>query len=297
MARAQFWNEIRLSDYDFGEVLSEALGLSFNDNVNLVFRGSTYQDQVSVTSQDIDGTLLDQWWLGKDLTVTPFGEVTGGKLTGIVNWFQETGSSVWYYNAFVTGFSVSAVKVAQAAMTVDKSDDLALIRQILSKDDTLLLSDDNDEVFGWSGDDYIGGGRGKDTLAGNTGNDSIYGDAGNDSLLGGDNDDLVSGGADHDRVSGGSGNDTLYGGRGNDTLLGDGGQDDFVFATGDGKDRIVGFQDGLDLIVITKGAESFAEIVFTVKSNGDAVASFADVQITFAGITPGQLTDADFLFV
>lgn len=297
MARGQFWDQIRLSAYDFGEVIDEAGGIFFNDNTNLVFRGSTYQDQVSVVSQDIDGTTWDQWWLGKDMTVGAFGELTGGKLTGIVNWFQEAGTSSWYYNAFVVGFSVSAAKVAEAAMTADKADDLAMLRRMLAKDDNFYLSDYDDEMFGWTGNDVISGGKGKDTLAGNTGNDSLYGEAGNDSLLGGDNDDLVSGGADHDRVSGGSGDDTLYGGRGNDTLLGDGGQDDFVFATGDGNDRIIGFQDGQDRIVITKGAEAFAEIVFTVKTNGDLVASFADVQITLVGISASLITEADFLFV
>lgn len=297
MARGQFWDQIRLSAYDFGEQIAEAQGIFFHDNANQIFKGTTYQDYVSVVSVEPDGTTLDQWWMGKDLTVGAFGELTGGKLTGIVNWFQEPGSSDWFYNAYVVGFSVSATLVAAAAMTASHTDDLAILRKMLAKDDNFYLSDYDDEMFGWTGNDVISGGQGKDTLAGNTGNDSLYGEAGNDSLLGGDNDDVVSGGADHDKVAGGAGNDTIYGGRGNDTLWGDGGDDDFVFATGDGKDKIIGFEDGHDRFVITKGATSFAEIVFTAKVNGDAVVSFADVQITVVGVSKELLTEADFLFV
>ena len=69
-----------------------------------------------------------------------------------------------------------------------------------------------------------------DTLKGGAGNDTLSGLAGNDSL---------SGAAGNDSLDGGAGADTLQGGTGNDTLVGGTGNDTYLFAKGDGQDRIV----------------------------------------------------------
>ena len=71
-------------------------------------------------------------------------------------------------------------------------------------------------------------------IIGGKGNDSLYGRAGNDSIVGN---------AGNDKLYGSNGNDTLVGGTGNDTLWGDAGADTFIYASGDGNDIILGFDD------------------------------------------------------
>ncbi len=85
------------------------------------------------------------------------------------------------------------------------------------------------------------GGRGADTLYGGAGSDSILGNAGNDKLFGE---------AGSDTLVGGAGSDTLTGGKGNDSLWGDAGKDTFLYALGDGRDVIFGFENN-DLLQIT----------------------------------------------
>ncbi len=99
----------------------------------------------------------------------------------------------------------------------------------------------NDLLWGGAGADSINGGLGNDKIWGSTGNDTLLGNAGNDSLLGGEGDD---------KLWGGSGNDTLTGEGGNDTLWGGTGADTFLYADGDGKDTISGFDD-TDMLQIT----------------------------------------------
>ena len=78
----------------------------------------------------------------------------------------------------------------------------------------------------------------------------MFGQDGNDSLSGGNGADTLSGGAGNDILRGGAGNDSLVGGTGNDSLWGNAGADTFVYASGDGKDIIYGFESG-DLLQIT----------------------------------------------
>ncbi|WP_316013317.1 hypothetical protein [Roseobacter sp. HKCCA0434] len=115
----------------------------------------------------------------------------------------------------------------------------------------------SDTLDGGDGDDTLDGGYQDDQLAGGRGDDRLEGGYGCDTLEGGDGADLVDGGYDDDVLSGGAGADTLQGDYGNDTLIGgsgadilDGGYgtDTFVFASGDGRDTITGFEAGDDLI-------------------------------------------------
>ncbi len=163
----------------------------------------------------------------------------------------------------------------------------------------------------------IGGGQGRDVLrnienvngsgfadrlTGNAGNNVLNGAAGNDTLSGGAGRDQLSGGAGADRLLGGAGNDTLNGGAGNDTLTGGVGADVFVFAVGNGADRITDWQDGTDVIRIVSGNwqgeryDSFDDLSIT-QSAGNAVVSFGGTTITLAGIGSGQLDASDFIFV
>ena len=132
-------------------------------------------------------------------------------------------------------------------------------------DDHLFGGENADDLSGGKGNDFLDGGAGKDNLfeldEDGEGADILYGRAGDDTLDGGKGDDILDGGDDNDVMTGGDGNDILRGGDGIDTLYGDGGagkpgddileggvgndklnggggSDMYVFAMGDGQDRI-----------------------------------------------------------
>jgi Ca2+-binding RTX toxin-like protein len=135
-------------------------------------------------------------------------------------------------------------------------------------DDVVSLGKGDDRADGGSGDDVILGDKGRDTITGGTGNDGVFGDegddqvdgglgddtvgggAGQDVVTGGAGDDLVDGGAGHDIVLAGSGDDTIFGGAGQDQLSGGSGRDTFVFESGFGKDVVLDFQRGQDMLQI-----------------------------------------------
>ncbi|MEL7098215.1 MAG: calcium-binding protein [Pseudomonadota bacterium] len=123
----------------------------------------------------------------------------------------------------------------------------------------------NDFLTGRSGDDTLFGGTGEDTVIGGAGDDVLFGDSGNDVLNGQGGNDAINGGFGDDRMRGGNGDDTLTPGSGSDILRGDAGQDVFVFdsvtdtGTGATRDRIIGWEDGADLIDLSGfGALTFS---------------------------------------
>jgi Ca2+-binding RTX toxin-like protein len=71
-----------------------------------------------------------------------------------------------------------------------------------------------------------GGGQ---VIQGTDGDDALHGGAGNDTL---------NGGAGHDQLFGEAGNDVLNGGKGDDWIYGGEGDDVYLFARGDGQDKI-----------------------------------------------------------
>lgn len=120
-------------------------------------------------------------------------------------------------------------------------------------DDTLALSDGNDDFDALAGNDDVDGGEGNDTLSGGAGNDSLRGGGGDDALDGGEGDDSLQGGAGNDTLVGGGGYDTLEGGEGNDVLRGSRGRviagsgDDLVQAPG----ATISLGSGNDTVVLT----------------------------------------------
>lgn len=116
-----------------------------------------------------------------------------------------------------------------------------VIDGVLLPVDVLASDGSNDVDFIIAGDnrDFIRTGRDNDFVDGNGGNDRIYLGSG---------DDVGFGGSGHDVIRGGKGDDTITGGTGNDYMFGGSGMDTFVFATGDGFDRIYRFESGEDKI-------------------------------------------------
>ncbi|MFW2545249.1 calcium-binding protein [Primorskyibacter sp. 2E107] len=182
-------------------------------------------------------------------------------------------------------------------------------------DDKLWGDDGNDLGGGGWGNDTLGGGGGNDTLWGSAGNDKLWGDAGNDELYGEDDNDTLAGGTGHDTLYGGNGrdalwgstgNDKLYGGAGNDTLGGDGGNDTlyggagadtFAFYGTHGNDRIVDFEDGVDLIKIgSPGLNRFAQLDME-QVGADVVLHLPGGDVTLIDTQLSEMSAGDFWFV
>ena len=133
-----------------------------------------------------------------------------------------------------------------------------------SGDDTVIGGKLDDTILGGKGSDALWGDRGNDTIFGNTGNDKIWGSINDDRLSGGDGNDWLSGGKDNDIVLGGkgddeahgnSGNDIVLGGSGNDVITGNSGHD--ILNGGKGDDKVSG-GSGDDYVAASSGNDLLA---------------------------------------
>lgn len=85
-----------------------------------------------------------------------------------------------------------------------------------------------------------------------------------------ENNNLIRGLDGNDFISSGAGDDQLFGGEGNDVLLGGAGADSFIFADGHGVDRIVDFEQGVDVITyLGMGVDDFSDL--TLMQTGEHV--------------------------
>ena len=164
-----------------------------------------------------------------------------------------------------------------------------------------LEDDYGDPAFRGSAHNLLDGGFGNDVLtaiaaAGSGGFSELHGGAGNDALtaIGGE-DNLLDGGAGRDTLTGSDGTDLIRGGTGADCLTGGDGAEQFIFATGDGSDRLLDFEDGLVLIRIAAGAAGFSAM--TVIDQGlDTLVRFANVAVVLEGVDAALIDAGDFLF-
>lgn len=138
-------------------------------------------------------------------------------------------------------------------------------------DDPLFGDTGHDRIWGGLGNDTIDGGDDRDRLYGEDGDDLIDGGTGRDRLYGGTGNDTLNGGDDRDRLYGGDGNDILNGGTDRDWMYGGAGIDTFVFAPGDGRDRIWDFTDGEDLIDLTAYATTIDAVLASAVEHDDHV--------------------------
>lgn len=136
-------------------------------------------------------------------------------------------------------------------------------------------------------DTLIGGGSLDVTLEGGAGADEIVDLGGSSLLLGGDGADLVQGGAGDDTVAGGAGNDLLFGGPGADIFLYD--------ELGYGRDLILDWQDGIDLIDLGGTGLTFADLTEVDTPQGTRLDRPDGSAIHIFGIEPVDITEADFV--
>ncbi|MFD1881526.1 calcium-binding protein [Paracoccus pacificus] len=161
--------------------------------------------------------------------------------------------------------------------------------------DDVLLRGYNTRMVGGEGNDRLEGSGGDERLEGGAGNDTLLGGMRNDILFGGDGHDTLRGDTGNDRLLGGGGNDFLEGGQSNDLLAGGAGADRFAFGRLDGFDRISDFEDGVDRIEFSSGAESFADLTIRQVGSETRIAYGAD-QVTLINFDANDLSAADFIF-
>ncbi len=202
----------------------------------------------------------------------------------------------------------------------------------LNADDTLFGLGGADVLNGGAGDDTLLGGAGADTMEGSTGNDFFSVDNAADlavelagqgtdridstvsyalgagqsietlQLLGTDNIN-ATGNELANTLIGNSGHNAFSGGAGTDELTGLSGNDAFVYALGNGVDRISDFTNaGLalgDFIVLDDtGITSFAQLLPLITDVGGScqIQFNANDFLVLAGVSKAQLDASDFVF-
>lgn len=167
----------------------------------------------------------------------------------------------------VSGISIPASWVKNAAQTPSTADDIAIVSTALAGADTVYGSNYSDVLHGFDG---------YDTIHGYAGNDALFGDAGNDIL------------------DGGSGADTLTGGTGQDT---------FVFAPGGGADVVTdfvagaGIVDRLDLMAFAGIHNLNDALSFAAQVGANTVFNFGGGDtLTLQNVAKTSLTADDFAF-
>jgi Ca2+-binding RTX toxin-like protein len=130
----------------------------------------------------------------------------------------------------------------------------------------LLGSGQGDDLGGTSFDNRISAGAGNDTLLGYSGNDTLIASTGDDRLVAG------------------AGSDTLFGGTGADR---------FVFASGHALDRVMDFENGLDLVDLS--GLTFAQFTETAITGGVRLTAAGGLVLELMGVTTAQITATDFI--
>lgn len=151
-----------------------------------------------------------------------------------------------------------------------------------------------DLLLGGGGEDDAHGGEGKDKVIGGGGDDDVSGGGGGDKVRGGGGNDYVLGGAGNDKVKGGVGEDIIDGGLGQDQLTGAADADVYLFETGDGDDRIKGFEDGLDKIYIV--GVDFDDVTIKANKAGNALIRYGDGDTVRFDLASTLITEDDFIF-
>ena len=146
--------------------------------------------------------------------------------------------------------------------------------QVVITPNTIIGTDENDNLVGSVANDLIYGNRTEDTLFGNDGNDLLYGGKGND---------IIDAGAGADLIEGNFGDDILIGGIGGDR---------FNFSSNDGNNIITDFEDGIDIIGLGNGL-NFQQLTISQIGN-DTRISANQLSITLQGIEESAINIEDF---
>ena len=145
----------------FGKNLDGSLGIITLKDSSLYSDSGTYP-------------LLISTFAGTGLPLNSFNNFYVN--SGTINAYAEDSYSLT--NAMksdwgIYGINISASSTFNAIRSVSRSDDEALIQQMLSGDDLFTLSDDDDVIDGYAGDDRFETGLGNDVIDGGSGTDTV----------------------------------------------------------------------------------------------------------------------------
>lgn len=285
------------SDVLYGETGSDTLvGGTGTDTLN----GSEGADVYVFSSGDGNDRIDDINSAGGPIDVLRFTDLNPGDITLTISGLhllvgvKGTGEVITVASEWDSaGFGWYGIEriefVGGAAWTKAQIQQLSLTGATYAPGAPILGGAGNDSLGGTALAEFLFGDAGHDTLVAGDGNDALYGGQGNDILdagLGDDTlygeagDDAVTAGAGADLLNGAEGNDTLTGGTGNDTLVGFHGADAYVYASGDGADRIEdlstdGAIDVLRLTDLNPGditlTASGSHLLVTVKGTGQVM--------------------------
>ena len=177
---------------------------------------------------------------------------------------------------------------------LDGGDDLYVASRGGWVDGTVTGGEGADLLTGASADDLLSGGLGEDRLRGRGGEDELDGGDDRDALAGGGGDDLLQGGAANDVLRGGGGDDVLDGDGGRDLLFGGGGADRFVFDPGEGIDRVLDFENDVDLLDLSAyglADKAAFKALVTVEDGNLVVDLGGGAEVTIEGMKLKQILD------
>ncbi|MGB7243932.1 MAG: calcium-binding protein [Sulfitobacter sp.] len=168
--------------------------------------------------------------------------------------------------------------------------------------EALIGTKQSETLNGTSLADNIHGRGGNDVIIGGDGDDYAFGESGRDTLLGGAGNDWLEGGSGNDTVNGGDGEDTIVVDSGRDVLIGGDDADIFTFLGTARGGQILDWEDGIDLIDLSRAKEVdvFDDISINQTSDMTATIQFANdncgqVEIEIISETSFSLGVEDFL--
>ena len=125
-------------------------------------------------------------------------------------------------------------------------------------------------------------------------NDDVHGSLGDDVLDLGKGHDRINASRGDDVVRGGGGRDLIDGFDGNDRLYGGGGADRFVFEPGEGIDRVLDFENDVDLLDLSAyglADKAAFKALVTVKDGNLVVDLGGGAEVTIEGMKLKQILD------
>ncbi|WP_234782380.1 calcium-binding protein, partial [Sinorhizobium americanum] len=182
--------------------VDDGYGLDMREiDFNALLYADSYYRSSTVFTADY-GIWSDQF-RGTGFKYNSDGKPIGGTVTSYTMLYGMTEMVV------ISGISIQARTIADAAETVSLSDDIAIIREALAGNDRLKGGLHANYLRGYAGNDVVSGGVYEDDLFGDDGDDKISGGDRSDNLYGGNGNDTLNGGSGAaDIISGGAGSDT-----------------------------------------------------------------------------------------
>jgi Ca2+-binding RTX toxin-like protein len=147
---------------------------------------SNYLDSGTLTNQTYNGNyysnvLWVEWNLSSNYYTSVFGgygfsynsigDITAGTATGYLEMYWNGKEYSPYFS--IENASLPAIDIWQASTSESTKDDQNLLKKILSGDDTIQGSNQNDVLLGYSGNDAFSAGLGNDLIIGGEGFDTL----------------------------------------------------------------------------------------------------------------------------